>query len=166
MMRPKTRPRSRRANGKMDQNLLRGVLERGRNGTRGRGQKENSVASGSKESTPDTGSPAEDDDVAGDPMEVDSPSDAHSDKWLGRSPDATVVAGSQPLKPKDDLELKADEPFVCESYSSRPSRIAKRRLLLRLRRSWHQSLQRILACLRKEMIGSRSHQMTPTTTGL
>lgn len=109
--------RSRRANGKMDQNLLRGVLERGRNGTRGRGQKENSVASGSKESTPDTGSPAEDDDIAGDPMEVDSPSDAHSDKWLGRSPDATVVAGSQPLKPKDDLELKADEPFVCESYS-------------------------------------------------
>lgn len=107
--------RSRRANGKMDQNLLRGVLERSRNGTRGRGQKENSVASGSKESTPDTGSPAEYEDVAGDAMDVDSPADSHTDRWLGKSPDASAVGDKSAQN--EDMELKADEPFACESYS-------------------------------------------------
>jgi len=108
--------RGRRANGKTDHNLLRGVLERGRNGTKGRGQKENSVASGSKESTPDTGSAVEDDETAPEHLEESAAADVQSERWLGRPPSAAAVQGTKPLEAVD-FELKADQPFRRESYS-------------------------------------------------
>ncbi|KFZ12049.1 hypothetical protein V501_04409 [Pseudogymnoascus sp. VKM F-4519 (FW-2642)] len=106
---------SRRANGKTDHTLLRGVLERGRNGTRGRGQKESSIASGSKESTPDTGSIAEDEETAGDPMDESGSGEAQNERWLGRPPSAAALQGA-PLE-ASDFELKADQPFYREWYS-------------------------------------------------
>jgi paired amphipathic helix protein Sin3a len=111
-----TNGRGRRANGKADQNLLRGVLERGRNGTRGRGQKEDSVASlDSKESTPDTGSPAEDEPMADadGPANADTPANA---SWTATTPTVTVETGDKKLDPAD-AELKADNPFSREWYS-------------------------------------------------
>lgn len=111
-----TNGRSRRANGKMDHNLLRGVLERGRNSTRAaRGQKDSSIASGSKESTPDTGSPADEEEPAPEPMDVDPIPEVSNERWLGKSPDPTVVAGAGANITDDGL--KADQPFVRESYS-------------------------------------------------
>ena len=116
-----TNGRSRRANGKISQDLLRGVLERGRNGTRGaRAQKDSSIASGtgsgSKESTPDTGSPAEDEEPAPEPMDVDHAPEAANERWLGKSPDPITVAGTHPAH-NDDADMKADQPFARESYS-------------------------------------------------
>lgn len=108
---------TRRANGKLDHNLLRGVLERGRNGTKTRGQKENhSAASGSKESTPDTGSAAEDEEAAAEPLEGSATGDVQNERWLGRAPSAAAIQGTRPLEAAD-FELKADQPFQREWFS-------------------------------------------------
>ncbi|KAI9835740.1 MAG: hypothetical protein M1819_001918 [Sarea resinae] len=79
-----TSTRGRRAVNGTKTNLLRGVLERGRNGRPSRKEKEGSALSGSKESTPDVGSTA-DDEVTGTPKDragSPSPADAPVDKWL------------------------------------------------------------------------------------
>jgi paired amphipathic helix protein Sin3a len=104
--------RGRRTNGRTD-GLLRGVLDRGRKG-RGKG---NSVASGSKESTPDTGSAPDDEDAEmADGAEEQTTTDAQHDRWLQRPPDANALLGSKPLE-QNDFELKADQPFSRDWYS-------------------------------------------------
>lgn len=101
-----TNGRSRR-NGKRS-DLLRGVLDPGRNGGRGRKEKEGSAASGSKESTPDTGSGNEED--MPDAPEEAVQSETSNERWLPIIPRATVVKGANPLLDAEG-ELKADGFF-------------------------------------------------------
>ncbi|KAH8682355.1 hypothetical protein BX600DRAFT_41402 [Xylariales sp. PMI_506] len=101
-----TNGRSRRNGKKSD--LLRGVLDPGRNGTKGRKEKEDSAASGSKETTPDVGSANEDE--MGDGTEEAGLSETPNERWLPIVPRATVVKGSNPLLDSDG-ELKADGFF-------------------------------------------------------
>jgi paired amphipathic helix protein Sin3a len=106
--------RGRRVNGKKT-DLLRSTLDRGRNGTKGRGQKEESVASGSKESTPDISSgvdDAEDQHDGGDRLP-----EVTNEKWLATDPQPAAVDGSPPLSPQEERELKADLPFRRAQYN-------------------------------------------------
>lgn len=98
------------ANGKKP-DLRRGVLDKGRNGTKGRGQKEDS-ASGSKESTPDVESAV--DDEAGEATEDQAISEVTNERWAA-VPGAVAMEGTQELDP-EDLELKADQPFKRDWY--------------------------------------------------
>lgn len=103
-----TNGRSRRNGKKSD--LLRGVLDPGRNGTKSRKEKEESAASGSKETTPDVGSANEE--------EMGDAADEHAllateipnERWLPIVPRATVVKGINPLLDSEG-ELKADGFF-------------------------------------------------------
>jgi paired amphipathic helix protein Sin3a len=104
--------RGRRANNVKRTDLRRGVLDRARNGTRGRSAKEDS-ATGSKESTPDVDSVGEDD--AGDATEDQATSEVTNDRWLAL-PGAAAVQGTRPLDAAD-LELIADQPFKRDFYS-------------------------------------------------
>ncbi|KAI1855557.1 hypothetical protein JX266_000422 [Neoarthrinium moseri] len=101
-----TNGRSRRNGKKSD--LLRGVLDPGRNGTKSRKEKEGSTASGSKESTPDTGSGNEE-EMADAPDEPVA-SETSNERWLPIVPRATVVKGANPLLDSEG-ELKADGFF-------------------------------------------------------
>lgn len=104
--------RGRRANNFKRNDLRRGVLDKARNGTRGRGLKEDS-ASASKESTPDADSVMEDD--AGDATEDQAATEVTNDRWLAL-PGATAVQGTRPLDAAD-MELIADQPFKRDFYS-------------------------------------------------
>ncbi|KAI0869958.1 hypothetical protein GGS24DRAFT_477105 [Hypoxylon argillaceum] len=107
-----TNGRSRR-NGKRS-DLLRGVLDPGRNTTKPRARKEESAASGSKETTPDVGSANEEEMV--DAPEDQAPSDLSNERWLPTIPRATVVKGDTSLLDADG-ELKADGFFPRPWYN-------------------------------------------------
>ncbi|KAI1761812.1 hypothetical protein GGR53DRAFT_504197 [Hypoxylon sp. FL1150] len=107
-----TNGRSRRNGKKSD--LLRDVLDRGRNGIKTRGQKEDSAASGSKETTPDNGS-ANEEEMA-DVREEIVPAEQSNERWLPIIPRATVVKGDNPLVDTDG-ELKADGFFPRPWYN-------------------------------------------------
>lgn len=104
--------RGRRANNFKRTDLRRGVLDKIRNGTRGRGQKEGS-ASASKESTPDVDSVGDDD--SGDATEEQATTEVTNDRWLAL-PGATAVHGTRPLDVAD-TDLIADQPFKRDFYS-------------------------------------------------
>ncbi|RQM05870.1 hypothetical protein DH86_00002181, partial [Scytalidium sp. 3C] len=103
--------RGRKPFGGRKNDLRRGVLDKGRNGTRA-GQKDDS-ATGSKESTPDVDSAADDDMV--DAPEDPSVTEVTNERWTGL-PEATAVEGSAPLDAKD-ADLTSDQPFRREWYS-------------------------------------------------
>jgi paired amphipathic helix protein Sin3a len=104
--------RSRR-NGKRS-DLLRGVLDPGRNTTKPRARKEGSAASGSKETTPDVGS-ANEEEMA-DAPEDNGPSDLSNERWLPTIPRPTVVTGDSSLLDANG-ELKADGFFPRPWYN-------------------------------------------------
>ncbi|KAH8679886.1 hypothetical protein BGZ60DRAFT_525084 [Tricladium varicosporioides] len=105
-----TNGRGRRpANGKKT-DLRRGVLDKGRNGTRGRGPKEGS-ATGSKESTPDVESLGEDDGDAADDQTI---TEVTNERWAA-IPGAIATEGTRELSP-DDYELNADRQFKREDF--------------------------------------------------
>ncbi|KAF4635150.1 hypothetical protein G7Y89_g2941 [Cudoniella acicularis] len=91
--------------------LRRGVLDKARNGTRGRGPKEGS-ASGSKESTPDMDSLGEED--AGDVAEDQAITEVTNERWAA-IPGAVATEGTRELS-AEDRELKADQPFKRDEY--------------------------------------------------
>jgi paired amphipathic helix protein Sin3a len=103
-----TNGRSRRNGKKSD--LLRGVLDPGRNGTKSRKEKEESAASGSKETTPDVGSANEEE--MGDAADENAllSTEMPNERWLPIVPRATVVKGINPLLDSEG-ELKADGFF-------------------------------------------------------
>lgn len=112
-----TNGRSRRNGKKSD--LLRGVLDPGRNGSRSRGQKEGSAASGSKETTPDVGSANEEE--MPDAPEDGSVPEVSNGRWLPTIPRPAIVDKSKG-DPANDLvdvdgELKADAPFTRSVYN-------------------------------------------------
>ncbi|KAK4251783.1 hypothetical protein C7999DRAFT_10557 [Corynascus novoguineensis] len=109
--------RSRRNGKKSD--LLRGVLDPSRNGSRSRGQKEDSAASGSKETTPDVGSANEEE--MPDAPEDSSVPEVSNDRWLPTVPGPIIVEKSKGGRGSDlvgvDGELKADAPFPRAWYN-------------------------------------------------
>ncbi|KAI9737685.1 MAG: Transcriptional regulatory protein sin3 [Claussenomyces sp. TS43310] len=106
--------RGRRANGKKD--LRRGVLDKPRNGNLGRTLKEDSIASGSKESTPDIGSGMDDADDQLDAQGERGAREVTNERWLSKNPSPTAVEGTKPLD-REDIEMQADHPFKREWYS-------------------------------------------------
>ncbi|KAL2271241.1 hypothetical protein VTJ83DRAFT_612 [Remersonia thermophila] len=112
-----TNGRSRRNGKKSD--LLRGVLDPGRNGSRSRTQKEDSAASGSKETTPDVGSANEED--MPDAPEDSSVPEVSNGRWLPTVPGPIIVEKSKGGRVSDlvdvDGELKADAPFPRSWYN-------------------------------------------------
>jgi paired amphipathic helix protein Sin3a len=110
-----------RRNGKKS-DLLRGVLDPGRNGSRPRTQKEDSAASGSKETTPDVGSANEEE--MPDAAEDAAVPEVSNDRWLPTVPLPTISREAR--NGKDELdnalldgegELKADAPFPRSWYN-------------------------------------------------
>jgi paired amphipathic helix protein Sin3a len=100
-------------NGKKN-DLRRGVLDRGRNGTRGRGQKEGS-ATGSKESTPDVDSVVEDEVLEG--SEDQAATEVTNIRWTGL-PHAAVYNQPDAFKKAEDrMEWDADKAYVKKSYN-------------------------------------------------
>ncbi|KAK0657376.1 hypothetical protein B0T16DRAFT_401579 [Cercophora newfieldiana] len=112
-----TNGRARRNGKKSD--LLRGVLDPGRNGSRTRTQKEDSAASGSKETTPDVGS-ANEEDMPDAPEEPTVPVVSNG-RWMPAVPGPIIVEKSKDGRPSDlldvDGELKADAPFPRSWYN-------------------------------------------------
>jgi paired amphipathic helix protein Sin3a len=104
-----TNGRSRRNGKKGD--LLRGVLDPGRNVTKPRSQKEDSAASGSKETTPDVASNEEDMPDAAD----EGTPDLSNERWMPSVPKPVVVGESSGLLDADG-ELKADGLFSRKWY--------------------------------------------------
>lgn len=105
-----TNGRSKR-NGKAG-GLLRGVLDPGRNGTKSRAQKEDSAASGSKETTPDVGSANEEEVL--DATEDMAVPDVSNERWMPTVPKPTLINGQ--LQGADG-ELKADGFFERPWYN-------------------------------------------------
>ncbi|KAK3694685.1 hypothetical protein B0T22DRAFT_78657 [Podospora appendiculata] len=99
--------------------LLRGVLDPGRNGSRSRTQKEDSAASGSKETTPDVGS-ANEEEMPDAPEDAAIPETSNG-RWLPTVPGPIIVEkskdGRQPELVDVDGELKADAPFKRSWYN-------------------------------------------------
>ncbi|PHH78363.1 hypothetical protein CDD80_6986 [Ophiocordyceps camponoti-rufipedis] len=95
--------RSKRNGKKAD--LLRGVLDPGRNGSKPRSQKEDSAASCSKETTPDVGS-ANEEDMA----DEAAATEVSNERWMPTVPKPVVVDGDNSLLDTDG-ELKADGFF-------------------------------------------------------
>ncbi|KAK3945439.1 hypothetical protein QBC46DRAFT_336752 [Diplogelasinospora grovesii] len=112
-----TNGRSRRNGKKSD--LLRGVLDPGRNGSRTRAQKEDSAPSGSKETTPDVGS-ANEEDMPDAPEDAAVP-EVSNGRWMPTVPGPIIVEKSRDGKDTDlldvDGELKADAPFPRSWYN-------------------------------------------------
>ncbi|KAL2015593.1 hypothetical protein VTK56DRAFT_5189 [Thermocarpiscus australiensis] len=112
-----TNGRSRRNGKKSD--LLRGVLDPGRNGSRSRGQKEDSAASGSKETTPDVGS-ANEEEMPDAPEDSAVP-EVSNGRWLPTVPGPIIVEKGRGANGSDlvdvDGELKADAPFPRSWYN-------------------------------------------------
>lgn len=107
-----------RRNGKKS-DLLRGVLDPGRNGSRSRAQKEDSAASGSKETTPDVGSANEED--MPDAPEDSSAAAASNGRWLPAVPGPIILEKGKDGSGSDLLDvdggLKADAPFPRVFYN-------------------------------------------------
>ncbi|KAH7313522.1 hypothetical protein B0I35DRAFT_355937 [Stachybotrys elegans] len=101
-----TNGRSRRNGKKAD--LLRGVLDPGRNGSKPRGQKEDSAASGSKETTPDVVSNEEDM-----PDAPEDTGDVSNERWMPSIPKPVVVG-------EDDSLINADGELKADGFFSRP----------------------------------------------
>jgi paired amphipathic helix protein Sin3a len=99
--------RGRRAGNAKKSDLRRGVLDKARNGTRGRGQKQESTT-GSKESTPDVDSVADDEGDAAD----EAITEVTNERWAAHP----VAAEAHQNHDVEDLELKADQPFKREWY--------------------------------------------------
>ncbi|PMD20809.1 transcriptional regulatory protein-like protein SIN3 [Hyaloscypha hepaticicola] len=99
--------RGRRAGNAKKSDLRRGVLDKARNGVRGRGQKQDS-ATGSKESTPDVDSVADDEGDAAD----EAITEVTNERWAAHP----VAAEAHLNHDVEDLELKADQPFKREWY--------------------------------------------------
>ena len=112
-----TNGRARRNGKKSD--LLRGVLDPGRNGSRTRTQKEDSAASGSKETTPDVGS-ANEEEMPDAPEDPPVPPVSNG-RWLPAVPGPIIVERSKDGRESDlldvDGELKADAPFPRSWYN-------------------------------------------------
>ncbi len=112
-----TNGRSRRNGKKSD--LLRGVLDPSRNGSRSRGQKEDTTASGSKETTPDVGS-ANEEEMPDAPEDSAVP-EVSNGRWLPTVPGPIIVEKSKRGKGSAlvnvDGELKADAPFPRAWYN-------------------------------------------------
>ncbi|KAI5467596.1 hypothetical protein BGZ63DRAFT_346820 [Mariannaea sp. PMI_226] len=105
-----TNGRSRRNGKKGD--LLRGVLDPGRNGSKSRAQKEGSAASGSKETTPDASANEEDMPDASD----EAVHDGSNDRWMPSVPKPVLVGQNDTLLSADG-ELKADGFFARPWYN-------------------------------------------------
>lgn len=110
-----------RRNGKKS-DLLRGVLDPGRNGSRSRNNKEESAASGSKETTPDVGSVNDEDTPDG--AEDAALPEVSNDRWLPTVPRPTIVRDARNRQDDRenslldvDGELKADAPFPRSWYN-------------------------------------------------
>jgi paired amphipathic helix protein Sin3a len=110
-----TNGRGRRTNGKKS-DLLRGVLDRGRNGTKARGQKEDSAASGSKESTPDNLSTLDDDADDAEAQEDQAITEVTNERWLTTIPGPGALEGTKPLEPID-IDLRADKLFQRDYFN-------------------------------------------------
>lgn len=104
--------RSRRNGKKSD--LLRGVLDPGRSGTKSRAQKEDSNNSGSKETTPDVTSANEEEMT--DAPEEPVPAQLSNERWLPTVPLATVVQGDNTMLDANG-DLKADGFFPRPWYN-------------------------------------------------
>jgi paired amphipathic helix protein Sin3a len=102
----------RQVNGKKN-DLRRGVLDKGRNGVRGRAQKEGS-ATGSKESTPDVESVGEEESAEA--AEDQAAGEVTNDRWATVPPGATAVSGSREMS-ASDLMLKTDQPYKRNDYT-------------------------------------------------
>lgn len=100
-----------RRNGKKS-DLLRGVLDPGRNGSKPRSQKEDSAASGSKETTPDVASNEEDMPDAPDDSALPEIS---NERWMPTVPKPVVVGGDNGLLDAQG-DLKADGSFSRKWY--------------------------------------------------
>lgn len=109
-----TNGRSGRGKGRRS-DLLRGVLDPGRNGSKSRNHKEGSAASGSKETTPDVTSGNEE-DMPDAPEEGSVPELGSNDRWLATIPMPTVVAGTTSLLDENG-ELRADSFFPRPWYN-------------------------------------------------
>lgn len=104
--------RGRKAPNSKKADLRRGVLDRGRNGAKAHGLK-NDSASGSKESTPDVDSMIEDDAVEA--LEDQAITEVSNERWAA-APGAVVSRGIKPLV-AEDVEMRADQPFKRDWYS-------------------------------------------------
>jgi paired amphipathic helix protein Sin3a len=107
-----TNGRNRRHGRKGD--LLRGVLDPGRNGSKSRGQKEDSAASASKETTPDVTS-ANEEEMPDAPSENAAPA-VSNERWLSTVPQPIVTTGDTSLLTADG-ELRADGLFTRPWYN-------------------------------------------------
>lgn len=109
-----TNGRSRRNGKKGD--LLRGVLDPGRNGSRPRGAKEDSVGSGSrsKETTPDVS--ANEEDMPDAPEDTSVP-EVSNERWMPAVPKPVVVGGDSNGLLDHEGELKADGVFSRKWYN-------------------------------------------------
>ncbi|KAM0485171.1 hypothetical protein ACHAPX_001152 [Trichoderma viride] len=108
-----TNGRSRRNGKKGD--LLRGVLDPGRNGSKPRNQKEDSAASGSKETTPEVGS-ANEEEMA-DVNDDAAVPEVSNERWMPTIPKPVVVGDSDNALLDADGELKADGFFTRPWYN-------------------------------------------------
>lgn len=109
-----TNGRSRRNGKKSD--LLRGLLDPGRNGSKTRSQPEDGNASASKETTPDQAS-ANEEEMADAPDDGSATAEnGNSERWLQNPPKATVLTGSNPFHDGDG-EPKADGLFPRPWYN-------------------------------------------------
>lgn len=106
-----TNGRSRRNGRKGD--LLRGVLDPGRNGSKPRTQKEDSAPSGSKETTPDVNS-ANEEEMAD--AEENSVPDVSNERWMPSVPKPVVVGGDSNGLLDAEGDLKADGLFTRKWY--------------------------------------------------
>jgi paired amphipathic helix protein Sin3a len=108
------------ANGRPKRNgkksdLLRGVLDPGRNGTKARAQKEDSAAaSTSKETTPDIGSANEEE--MPDATDENGAPTVSNERWMPTIPQPTIRQGDRSLL-DDHGELRADAPFRRTTYN-------------------------------------------------
>ncbi|OTA05689.1 histone deacetylase complex subunit [Trichoderma parareesei] len=108
-----TNGRSRRNGKKGD--LLRGVLDPGRNGSKPRTQKEDSAASGSKETTPEVGSANEEE--MPDANDDTAVPEVSNERWMPTIPKPVVVGDSDNGLLDADGELKADGFFTRPWYN-------------------------------------------------
>ena len=106
--------RSRRNGNKKDGDLLRGVLDRNKNGKSGRGDKGGNAAAGSKESTPDVPALGEDETMNGsvtDGTKTPIVDDDVIHRWSNRAP---LPRRGQTNLPPDDYKL--DDPYARTYY--------------------------------------------------
>jgi paired amphipathic helix protein Sin3a len=104
-----TNGRSRRNGKKGD--LLRGVLDPGRNGSKPRNQKEDSAASGSKETTPDVNSANEEE--MPDATDDTAIPEVSNERWMPSVPKPVVVG-------EDDSLINADGDLKADGFFRRP----------------------------------------------